>query len=49
LAPDIPGEQLERLQPLVEALLADLRRHTRGLAPNMDMPLDYQLEPGIGS
>jgi hypothetical protein len=46
---DIPSEQIERLQPVVDALLADLRKNTHELTPDIDLALAYRLEPGAGS
>ena len=41
MTPDMPPEQLERLRPIVETLLADLRRRTANLAPHVTMALNY--------
>ncbi|HYL38096.1 MAG TPA: hypothetical protein VEV17_19420 [Bryobacteraceae bacterium] len=45
MIPAIPCEQVERLQPVVEALLEDLRRYTQALAPQIDLALAYQPAP----
>jgi len=42
----IPAEQLERIQPILDALLADLRQRTQTLTPDVDLPLQYQPEAG---
>jgi hypothetical protein len=39
--PDIPPDQLARIQPTVETLLADLRRLTQDLPPGCDLALGY--------
>ncbi len=45
LKPDIPPEQLERIQPLVDQLLTLLRRQALTLPPDADSALIYQPEP----
>ena len=40
--PDIPPDQIDRILPVVEALLADLRRLTQDLPPQADPALVYQ-------
>ncbi len=42
----IPDEQLQRIQPVVDKLLADLRQRTKTLTPEIDLPLQYQPEAG---
>jgi hypothetical protein len=42
--PDIPAEQLQRIQPVVEPLLADLRDRARELTPQSELALIYQLD-----
>jgi len=44
LKPEIPPEQLERIQPLVDQLLAPLRRQTLQLPSDADSALDYHPE-----
>jgi hypothetical protein len=44
LKPDIPQDQLERIQPIVEQLLAELHRLAAGLGPQSDLALIYQPE-----
>ena len=39
----IPQEQLERIQPTVDALLEELRRHTLNLPASSVPAVDYQL------
>lgn len=39
--PDIPPDQLDRIQPIAEALLADLRRLTADLSSGSDLALVY--------
>lgn len=39
--PDIPPDQLDRIQPIVEPLLADLRRLAHDLPPGADLALVY--------
>ena len=46
--PDIPTEQLERIQPIVEPLLRDLRRRTQDLSPQSDSALVYAVEAETG-
>jgi hypothetical protein len=47
MPPDIPPEQLERVLPVVQALLAKLKDHSRKLAPEAESALvfDPVLEP----
>jgi len=45
LKPDIPHEQLERIQPLVDQLLAQVRRQALSLPPDADSALVYELKP----
>ncbi|HTR39436.1 MAG TPA: hypothetical protein VMH80_26365 [Bryobacteraceae bacterium] len=45
MKPDIPPEQLERIQPLVDQLLTLLRRQALTLAPDADSALIYKPEP----
>lgn len=44
MPPPIPNEQLQRIQPVVDALLADLRLRTQTLTPEVDLALQYQPE-----
>lgn len=39
--PDIPPDQLDRILPIVEPLLADLRRLAQELSPGSDLALVY--------
>lgn len=43
MEPDIPKDQLARLQPVVESLLADLRSRTRNLPAQTPLALVYVL------
>lgn len=43
LNPDIPPDQLERIRPTIEALLARISRQAATLAPLSDSALIYQL------
>ena len=45
MKPDIPQEQLDRIQPIVEQLLADLRRRTQELPPVSEPALIYEARP----
>jgi len=45
LKPDIPPEQLERIQPLVDQLLTQLRRQARTLPLDAESALIYELKP----
>jgi hypothetical protein len=42
---EIPSDQLERIRPIVESLLARLRAKARELPPNTDSALRF--EPSI--
>ena len=42
----IPTDQLERIQPVLDALLADLRLRTATLTPEVDLAVQYQPEAG---
>jgi hypothetical protein len=48
LQPDIPPDQLERIQAIVDPLLADLRRLTKDLPPRSDLALVYELDAEAG-
>lgn len=48
MKPDIPQDQLDRIEPILETLLADLRRLTQNLPAETDSALVYQLEPEAG-
>jgi hypothetical protein len=39
---DIPPDQMDRILPVLEALLADLRRLTQDLPPQAEPALVYQ-------
>jgi len=39
--PDIPPDQIDRILPIVEPLLADLRRLTHDLPPDFDLAVVY--------
>jgi hypothetical protein len=41
---EIPKEQLERIEPIVDSLLAELRRRTRTLPCQAASALIYELE-----
>jgi hypothetical protein len=41
---EIPKEQLERIEPIVDSLLAELRRRTRTLPCQTASALVYELE-----
>ena len=42
--PEIPKEQLERIEPIVDSLLAELRQRTRTLPCQTASALVYELE-----
>ena len=42
LKPEIPPEQLQRIEPIVEPLLADLRSRALKLTPQSDPALVYE-------
>lgn len=44
ILPEIPKDQLERIEPIVDSLLADLRRRTRTLPCETASALVYELE-----
>ncbi len=48
MRPDIPKDQLERIEPIVDALLADLRRRTLSLPPEAEPALTYELQAEAG-
>ena len=48
MRPNIPKDQLERIEPIVDAVLAELRQRTRDLGPEADSALVYQLEAEAG-
>ncbi len=41
MRPEIPKDQLERIEPIVDSLLADLRRRTLSLPPEAEPALTY--------
>jgi len=41
---EIPQSQLERIEPIVDSLLAELRRRTRTLPSQTSSALVYELE-----
>jgi len=43
LTPEIPQAEIDRLQPLVDRLLAELRRRTQLLPPERDSALTYEV------
>ncbi len=43
-SPAIPREQLERIEPIVDSLLAELRQRTRTLPCQTASALVYELE-----
>jgi len=48
LPTDIPKDQLEKIEPIVDSLLAELRRRTDDLPPGADSALVYRLEAEAG-
>ena len=44
ISPEIPKDQLERIEPIVDAVLAELRLRTRELPPDAGSALEYRLE-----
>jgi len=44
--PAIPGPQLERIQPVVDALLAALRERTQALTAAIGLPMEFDPEAG---
>lgn len=40
----IPADQLQRIQPVVDALLADLRLRTQALTPDVELSVHYDPE-----
>ena len=44
ISPEIPKEQLERIDPIVDSLLAELRQRTRTLPCQSASALVYELE-----
>ena len=42
---DIPKDQLERIEPIVDSVLAELRRQTRILPCQTESALVYELGP----
>jgi len=44
LNPDIPPDQLERIRPILEPLLARLRTYLERLPPQSDSALIYPIE-----
>lgn len=43
-SPEIPKEQLERIEPIVDSLLAELRQRTQTLPCQTPSALVYELE-----
>jgi hypothetical protein len=43
LTPEIPQAEMDRLRPLVDRLLAELRRHTQLLPSERDSALTYEV------
>ncbi len=43
MTPEIPPAELDRLQPLVDRLLDELRQRTQDLAPESESALTYNL------
>jgi len=48
LPTDIPKDQMEKIEPIVDSLLAELRRRTADLPPDADSALVYQLDAEAG-
>jgi len=52
LTPDdptgIPSDQMDRILPIVQPLLKELRIRTRELPPRVDLPLIYDLDSEAG-
>ena len=46
VTPAIPGQQLERIQPVVDALLAALRKRTEALTADIALPMEFDPEAG---
>jgi len=44
LPPNIPKDQLERIEPIVDAVLGELRLRTRDLLPEEEPALVYRLD-----
>lgn len=45
---EIPPEQLQRVEAIVDPLLADLRARTLPLTPQSDLPLIYEVDTEAG-
>ena len=48
MRPNIPKDQLERIEPIVDAVLDELRRRTRDLPAEAESALLYHLEAEAG-
>jgi hypothetical protein len=46
ITPPIPSQQLERIQPVVDALLAVLRERTQALTADIALPMEFDPEAG---
>jgi len=44
MSPAIPPDQLERIRPVLDALLEQLRQHTQILTAEAVLPLRYEPE-----
>lgn len=42
---DLPEDQLQRLQQILDQVLANLRRQSRDLPPDAGLALTYELQP----
>jgi len=47
LNPDIPPDQLDRIRPILEPLLARLRNYLDKLPPQSDSALIYPVPPAL--
>jgi len=43
---DIPPDQMQRIQPVLDQLLADLRAYTKKLPASAVPAVDYEVESG---
>ena len=48
MSTDIPKDQLEKIEPIVDSLLTELRRRTEHLPPDADSALVYELQAEAG-
>jgi len=45
LPPDLPRDQIERVQKILDQVLTYLRSQSRNLPPEADLALTYDLQP----